>query len=308
MPLRPALVVMDYRGGERFRRCLASVERAGQHFSRIVISVTAPADSDDMRIASEFRERLIDHVPPVEVLCTGLELPTMRHQSFWVDYLEQTGFRPSDWIMWLAYDDEIRARGIEALVDADGSWPLEEGTAYFGPWAIRHERADGLWQGDPAALVESWTSFPLAGPTRLAVGDWIGRQFEQPTYLQMSGSLMTFRSFLDLRDGLPRKRGPMRIEMAAAATSPNRHVAEFAQPITIIYGRSDSDRASYGNAARKEDCHLVAWLVRYAVLRPSAIPDLLLGGMRAAMAYILVALGLRRRETESWIVRGSVAP
>lgn len=310
MPQQPILVVMDYRGGDRLRRCLASVGPAEHHFSRIILSVTASPDSEDMAIARDYLHAAAAAGRPskVELLCTGDELPTMRHQAFWVDHLERTGCRPSEWILWLAYDDEIRLRGIDAIVGPDGSWPLQRGTAYFGPWAMRHEAADRLWDGDPAADLESWTSFPVPGPTRCTVAMWIARQLEQPTYLQMSGSLCTFRTYLELRDGIPRKTGPMRIEMAAAATSPNRDVAELPEPIVIIYGRPNSDRAAYGDAARREDVHLLGWLGRYVAHRPSAAPSVIAAGARVMIAAAASALRLRHRQVEAWIVRGSVAP
>ncbi len=89
----------------------------------------------------------------------------MDHQRFWISYLERTGARPHDWIYWLAYDDQVRLRGIERLVDEHGNWPLEKGTAYFGPWAMRHEQADQLFDGPWDEPLESWTSFPVPGPT-----------------------------------------------------------------------------------------------------------------------------------------------
>ncbi len=266
-PLRPVLVVMVWRGGERFRRCLRSIQDCTAHFSRILISVTSSHDSPDLAIARSFAA---EH-QGVEVICTGRELPTMQHQSFWVDHLQRTGTAPDEWIYWLAHDDEVRLRGIESLVDAGGSWPLRPGTAYFGPWAMRHESPDEVLWDSSGAPLQSWTSFPIEGPLRMPVAAWIGRQLAQPTYMQMSGSLSQFACYLSLRDARPRKEGPMRIEMAIAAAPSNAWVEELPSPISIIYGRANSDRASYGRAARKEDVHLVAWLGRHAVAHPEAV-------------------------------------
>lgn len=73
--------------------------------------------------------------------------------------------------------------------------------------------------------------------------------------MQISGSVNQLESFIDLRDGNLRKRGPMRIEKAIAAT-PNAHcVTEFNEPVIIIYGRPDSDSASYGASARGDHGH-----------------------------------------------------
>ncbi len=295
---------MTWRGGARFERCLASIEQSIDHFDRIVLSVTSEHDSPDMQAATEFQRQ---H-PSVQILCTGRELPTMQHQAFWVDHLEKSGARPSDWIYWLAYDDEVRGKGITAITDESGDWPLKVDTAYFGPWAMRHESADTPWGGDPNAELESWTSFPAQGPTRLPVTTWIKQQFQQPTYMQMSGSVIPFANYLALRDQRPTKSGPMRIEMATAACAGTRFVEEFPEPISLIYGRSNSDRAAYGNAAHKEDIHLVAWLTKYASRHPGATADL------AATIWAPIGQRIRMKAkgtplpSEEWRVRGRVQP
>jgi hypothetical protein len=298
--LKPTLVVMSWRGEERFARCLASIAPAIPHFSRIVLSITSAPDSADMARALAFQ---IDH-PKVEVICTGSELPTMQHQAFWVDYLEKSGTMRDEWIYWLAYDDEVRLAGIEELIDDKGNWPLERGAAYFGPWAMRHESAETPWDGDGQAPLESWTSFAAQGPLELPVTTWIRQQLQQPTYMQMSGSVCQFENFLQVRDGKPKKTGPMRIEMAVAASRGTTRIVEFPTPISIIYGRSNSDRASYGSDARKEDIHLMRWLMRYCVKYPASIPDVT--GIIADAA----SNRLLRREPaqEEWRVRGVVAP
>lgn len=301
---RPILVVMTWRGGARFARCLESVSSAQAHFSRVLLSVTSEPDSEDMRLAAAFAAT---H-PGVEVICTGRELPTMEHQAFWVDHLQGTGARPEDWIYWLAYDDQVRVRGIEVIVDEQGDWPLEHGTAYFGPWAMRHESSADPFDGPWDAPLESWTSFPGQGPTRLPVMEWIRQQLRQPTYMQMSGSVCPFESYIALRDGRPRKTGPMRIEMAIASAPPTTKVEEFSEPVSIIYGRANSDRASYGSAARKEDVHLLGWLGQRALRRPAELPGLA-GIVAGSLAdYGRSALGGRRLPQEEWRVRGVVAP
>ena len=200
--------------------------------------------------------------PDVDVICTGEEWPTMQHQAFWVEDPIRSGASAQDWVYWLAYDDEVRACGIEAIVNEAGSWPLVPGTAYFGSWAMRHEQPEQLWAGDPRERLESWTRFPIKGPTELAVEQWITEQLRQPTYLQMSGSVNPPQSFIDRKDLRPRKRGPMRNEMAVASARGSRSVAEFAEPVSIIYGRSNSDRAAHGKRERKEDMHLAARLAQ----------------------------------------------
>lgn len=297
--VQPILVCMVWRGGDRFIRCVASIEESARHFSRVVISVTGPQDGADMEIARAAQAR---H-PRFEVICTGSELPTMQHQSFWVDYLLKSGAGSDDWVCWLAYDDELRPSGLHSLVDGQGSWPLQPGTAYFGPWAMRGEDPDLLWNGDPADPLEVWTSFPQAGPTRLPVERWIGDQLHQPTYMQMSGSVNQLSAFVDLKESRPLKRGPMRIEMAVAASPGTSTVEEFDEPITIIYGRSDSDRASYGKAARREDLHLVARLLRYGARHPVALPQLTWSVVNGAMRSVGHGLGLVASPGEDWRVR-----
>ena len=303
-PVQPILVCMVGRGGERFERCLDSITKSLHHFSRIVLSITSAPDSDDMQRALAFKAM---H-PDVEVICTQRELPTMEHQAFWIRYLTASGATRDDWIYWLAYDDEVRPRGIDAITDANGDWPLEKGTVYVGPWAMRHEQPDHLWDGDPQGPLESWTSFPKGGPTRLPLMTWIADQITQPTYMQMSGSVCPLGNFMELDEGRPAKRGPMRIEMATAASRTTTHVQEFSEPVSIIYGRPNSDRASYGKQARREDIHLLAWLSRYTAAHPAAAPELarLIGTSTAQQVK------LRARQvplpSEEWRVRGECLP
>jgi hypothetical protein len=308
--VQPILVVLVYRGGERFARAMDSIGPAEHLFRRIIVSLTGPADSVDMATVNEYlavRER--SGMPSkVEVICSGAELPTMEHQRFWIDHLERTGASPDDWIYWLAYDDQVRVRGIEALVDANGNWPLLQGTIYYGPWAMRHEQADQAFAGPWDVPIESWTSFPVAGPTRLTVAEWICRQLRQPTYLQMSGSLATLRNFQALRDSRPTKRGPMRIEMAMAAAPSNTYVVELPEPIVIIYGRPNSDRANYAKTARREDIHLVAWLLQYALRHPVTVPAFVGAAASVAASYARVILGRGSLPAEDWVVRGVVEP
>ena len=308
--VQPILVVLVYRGGERFQRAMDSIGPAEHLFRRIIVSITGPEDSADMATVRDYLSQRHESMTAskVEIICSGVELPTMEHQRFWIDYAERTGATPDDWIYWLAYDDQVRARGIEALLDDAGNWPLTPGTIYFGPWAMRHEKADQLFAGPWDEPIESWTSFPVDGPTRLTVAAWICRQLRQPTYLQMSGSLATLRSFQALRDSRPRKRGPMRIEMAMAAAPCNTHVVELPEPIVIIYGRPNSDRANYAKTARREDIHLVAWLLQYALRHPGTMPQFMRAAASVAVSYARVLTGRGSLPAEDWVVRGVVEP
>ena len=304
MAVQPILVCMVWRGGKRFERCLRSIHAARPYFSRVVLSITSDPDSEDMRRAHEVQTA----DPSIEVLSTNRELPTMQHQEFWIDYLQATGTSASEWIYWLAYDDEIRTRGIEAVIDEIGNWLLQHGTGYFGPWAIRHEQPDELWSGEQTEPFEAWTSFPTAGPRRMPVMEWISQQFVQPTYMQMSGSVNPFQSFIDLRDARPAKSGPMRIEMAVASSPGIEFIEEFVEPVSIIYGRSNSDRASYGKAARKEDTHLALRMLRYATRHPRTLPKVVSALSRAGTRSAFSAVGRSSLPEEEWRVRGVVAP
>ena len=309
-PVQPILVVLVYRGGARFLRALESIGRSEHLFRRIVVSVTGDNEGDDMQAAQAYlREHAEAGTPSkVELICSGVELRTMDHQRFWISYLERTGGHPQDWIYWLAYDDQVRPLGIERIVDEHGNWPLEQGTAYFGPWAMRHEQADQLFAGPWDEPLESWTSFPLPGPTRLPVAAWIAQQLRQPTYMQMTGSVTSFLSHQRLASTRLRKRGPMRIEMETAADTGNVAVAEFAEPVSIIYGRPNSDRASYGRSARWEDLHLAAWLARYSSRHPRSIPVITRGMASVASGYRRVMTGSGSLPEELWVVRETVEP
>ena len=304
MAVQPILVCMVWRGGKRFERCLRSIHAARPYFSRVVLSITSDPDSEDMRRAHEVQTA----DPSIEVLCTNRELPTMQHQDFWIEYLLATGAKASDWIYWLAYDDEVRPRGIDAVVDDSGFWSLTAGTAYFGPWAMRHEQPEVLWEGDRSAALESWTSFPADGPMKLPVATWIAAQLRQPTYMQMSGSVNPLKSFTDLKESRPHKKGPMRIEMAIASAPEITTVEEFPEPVSIIYGRANSDRASYGKAARREDAHLAAWLLRYSATHPVSFLPLAGALSRAAITAGRSAIGAGALPAEEWRVRGTVEP
>lgn len=303
MKVKPILVVMVWRGGDRFLRCLRSIDHSSQYFSKILISVTSDPNSPDMLAAIKFASSHQN----CEVICTGVELPTMRHQDFWVTHLENAGVNPKNWIYWLAYDDQVWPRGLAALSNSKHELDLDSHSVYFGPWAMRHEQPDVLWNGSETDHMEVWTSFPKTGPTTLPLLTWISDQLQQPTYMQMSGSVIPFENYLQLRDTIPKKTGPMRIEMATAAGINTRFVKEFAKPVSVIYGRSNSDRATYGSAARAEDIHLVRYLVKYVKSKPSQIPSL--AGLVIQQSFIKVRerLGSRKPRTEEWRVRTMTA-
>ena len=301
-PLQPILVVLVWRGGERFKRSLNSLIDSEQFFRRIVLSITSEANSDDVHIARQYlKERANLGIPSkAEIICSGEELPTMQHQAFWIDYLEETGAQADDWIFWLAYDDQIRSRGVAQIVDNSGNWPLNSSSIYLGPWAIRHESSSELWRGDCSTTSESWTCLPLDKRCDVAIEDWISQQILHPTYIQMSGSVAPLRNHKRLIAKWPRKKRPMRIEMATAAQRGVTKISEFPTPLTYIYGRSDSDRSAYGRLAYFEDLNLTAQLLREFFSSP-----LIMRHLCVTLARRVAKLIRRVSIREEWRVRES---
>jgi hypothetical protein len=96
----------------------------------------------------------------------------------------------------------------------------------------------------------------------------------------------------------------MRIEMAIAATRCNIRIEEFPTPVSIIYGRPNSDRASYGKAARAEDVHLLAWMTRYVLRHPGALGTL----MQLVTTQQSRLIKRTPTPSEEWRARGAVRP
>ena len=292
-----------YRGGAKFARALTSVRAAESYFRRILISLNSPVGSPDDQTIEEYRSL---GPTKIEVIQSGAELPWIPHQYFWLDYLESTGERSDDWVMWFAHDDEVRARGITELADQLGNWPLEKGTIYLGPWGMRYDPLGGLYEGDPHAPLESWTSFPLDGPLRMTVAQWVSDQLIQPTYINMSGCVTQLASFQQLRSFAYPKPGGMRIEMATALAPVNSFVQEFSTPVVTTYTSKGSDRTTYSAVARKDDTHLVTWLSNYLAHHPAQV------GILARASAIIVRQRMRQftsgvqAPAEDWRYRQTV--
>ena len=291
-----------YRGGAKFARALASIRPAEQYFRRIIISLNSPAGSPDEDTVAAYRA---EGATKVEVIQTGAELPWMAHQYFWLDHLQATGEQPRDWVYWFAHDDQVRARGINALVDANGNWPLVPQTIYLGPWGMRLDPSDGLYDGPADAPVESWTSFPIAGPLRLPVAEWIAQQLEQPTYINMSGCVTQLASFQALRSFPVSKPRGMRIEMATAAAPNNRFVEEFSQPVVITHTSAVTDRTTYAAVARQDDRHMAVWLANYVLRHPTAAVPTARASARVAGQYLKVLLHRGDLPHEDWRYRST---
>jgi hypothetical protein len=304
-PLQPVLVLPVYRGGIRFERALTSVRRSEKYFRRIVVSLNSAKGSDDERIIEEYREQ---GETKIEVIQTGSELTWMPHQYFWLSHLESTGESSDDWVYWFAHDDEVKPTGIARILAGDGSWPLRPNTVYLGPWGMRYDEIDRLYDGPTDTGVESWTSFPLDGPLRLPAAEWIAQQLEQPTYINMSGCVTQLASFQELRAFPIAKPGGMRIEMATAAAPHNLFVEEFSEPVIITYTSKGSDRTKYAAVARKDDRHMVAWLANYVVRHPGAVAPTARATFTVGRNYLNVLTRRGSLPAEDWRFRTMVEP
>ena len=292
-----------YRGGPKFSRALASLRECERYFRRIVVSLNAPPDSNDLRTLAEFRAA---GGTRVEVVQTGIELPWMDHQYFWLKYLEGSGETGDSWVTWVAHDDQLRAQGLSAITDQHGSWRLSRDTIYLGPWGMRYDPLNSMYDGPADKDVESWTSFPLAGPLRMKVGEWIAQQLEQPTYINMSGCVARMASFQALRSFPITKPGGMRIEMATAAAPDNVFVQEFPEPIVITYTSKGSDRTKYEAIARRDDRHFALWLANYLLHHPSATIPTSRAASRVIASHIKSLVGRGDLPSEEWRYRTTV--
>ena len=304
-PLQPVLVLPVYRGGLKFQRALDSVRRSEQYFRRIVVSLNGPLGSPDQ---DRIRAYLAASDSKVEVIQTGTELPWMEHQYFWLNHLETTGERSRDWVLWFAHDDQLRPRGIASLIDAYGNWPLTPQTIYLGPWGMRYDPPGGLYDGPDDAPLESWTSFPLAGPLRLPVAEWIAQQLEQPTYINMSGCVTQLASFQAMRAFPISKPGGMRIEMATAAAPNNLFAEELPEPVVITHTSPVTDRTTYAKVARKDDVHMAAWLANYISRHPSAAVPTARAAASLASTYARALLKRGELAEEDWRKRTTIEP
>ena len=296
-PIQPVLVLPVYRGGAKFQRALDSVRESERFFRRIIISLNGPVESDDADRVAAYRAAGRSRA---EVIQTGAELPWIAHQYFWLDHLERTGERSRDWVLWFAHDDQLRPRGLAALTDEEGGWRLTPQTVYLGPWGMRYDPLGSMYDGPASAPLESWTSFPLGGPLRLPVAEWIAQQLEQPTYINMSGCITQLASFQVLRRFPLSKPGGMRIEMATAAAPNNRFAEELPEPVVITYTSKGSDRTTYTKVARKDDVHMAVWLANYVAHHPSAALPSGRAALKVAGDYARVAARRGSLAEEDW--------
>lgn len=297
---RPVLLIPVYRGGERFERCLRSLACAPEYFSAVVLSMNSTNDSADRARALDYQANA---ALPVVVLSTGTELTSMDHTRFWAGELRRQQLLAATNLMWLGHDDEIDPEGL-AISCPGGRWPLRKGTMLLGPWKLRHESVGELYRAPDNEQLETWTCFPdqLAKP-QTAI-DWACDQLLHPTYLNLTGGVFSFAAVLDIVDHRLRKQSGMRMEMTLATTRGSRCITELPEPVTIVYGRADSDRATIpATHARADDRHLLKWLTRYASFTPHAKVRLAATVARLTALRARVALGKATLPAEDWVVR-----
>lgn len=72
-PTQPILVILVWRGGARFRRALDSIRSSEKYFKRIILSITSTQDSEDMKLASNYRDECanLGFSSKAEIICTG---------------------------------------------------------------------------------------------------------------------------------------------------------------------------------------------------------------------------------------------
>ncbi len=141
----------------------------------------------------------------------------------------------------------------------------------LGPWKMRHESIDEMYEVPDDEVLETWTCFPNNSQIPLKSMDWVSDQLLHPTYLNLTGGIFPLRSVCEILEFRVHKASGMRMEMTLT-TSPNiEYVTELPEPITIVYGRADSDRATIPRRdAVRDDRHLLLWLTRYTFLTPGS--------------------------------------
>ena len=297
---RPLLVVPVYRGGLRFERCLASLIHAGGFFSGLVLSINGPTESPDLVSALKFQES-VDF--PVEILNTEVEMTSMDHIRYWTAHLQKTKIPLDQQIMWLGHDDELDPVGL-AQSCPDGVWPLRENTMVLGPWKLRHESVDSLYEIPMNEKLETWTCFPDPAQLPMKSMDWACDQLLHPTYINLTGGVFPFRSLQAVVEFKPRKVSGMRMEMTLATAPGSGCISELPEAITIVYGRADSDRATIPRKdALNDDRNLLLWLSKFATLTTGSRKRFTLTLLRIALLRGQVLLGRAEPPGEDWVVR-----
>lgn len=297
---RPLLVVPVYRGGLRFERCLASLIHAGEFFSGLVLSINGPSDSPDLMLAQKFQES-VDF--PVEILNTEVGMTSMDHIRYWTAHLRKAKIPLDQQIMWLGHDDELDPVGL-AQSCPDGVWPLRENTMVLGPWKLRHEAVDSLYEIPINEKIETWTCFPDSLQVPMESMEWACDQLVHPTYINLTGGVFPFRSLLEVIDFKPRKVAAMRMEMTLATALGSTYITELPEAITIVYGRADSDRATISRRdALSDDRNLLLWLGKFAAKTPRSRKRFAQTMLRLGLLRVRIFLGRAQPPEEDWVVR-----
>ena len=297
---RPLLVVPVYRGGPRFERCLTSLFHAHEFFSGLLLSINGPTDSLDLTAAQKFQE-LSDF--PVEILNTGVELTSMNHIRYWATHLRKNKVSLDQHVMWLGHDDELDPVGL-AQSCPGGVWPLRNNTMILGPWKLRHESVDTLYEIPLDEKLETWTCFPDSTQLPMKSMNWACDQLAHPTYINLTGGVFPFRSLLSIIDFTPRKVSAMRMEMTLATALGSSYITELPEAITIVYGRADSDRATTPRKdALSDDRNLLLWLSKFAAVTPGSRKRFAQTMLHIAMLRGKIVLGRAQSPGEEWVVR-----
>ena len=297
---RPVLVVPVFQGGARFERCLQSLIHAGDYFSALVLSVNGPASSDDLTKSKGFKEA---SKIPVQIFNSGVELNSMDHTRFWANMLRKQGLPPSTHLMWLGHDDELYEEGLKDSCP-DGNWALRSDTMVLGPWKMRHESVETLYEIPSNEILETWTCFPDSNGIPDTSMGWVCDQLIHPTYLNLTGGIFTFESLLKIVDFKYRKVSGMRMEMTLATAVGTKYISELPSPITVVYGRADSDRATIpSHDARSDDKRLIVWLTWHAFRTPGSLLRFLVGFTRLGHQRLKVISGREKMPKEDWVIR-----
>ena len=227
----------------------------------------------------------------------------MDHVRFWATHL-QLGKVPFDQqIMWLGHDDELDPVGL-AQSCPGGVWPLLQNTMILGPWKLRHESVDSLYQIPANEKLETWTCFPDSSRLPMSSMDWVCDQLIHPTYINLTGGVFPLRSLIEIIDFKPRKVAAMRMEMTLATAIGSNYITELAEAITIVYGRADSDRATISRTdAVSDDRNLLLWLGKFAATTPGSRKRFAHTMLQLGILKVRILSGRAQPPGEDWVVR-----
>lgn len=273
---------------------------AKDFFSGLLLSINGSPDSPDLIAARQF-QATVDF--PITILNTGVELSSMDHIRYWGSFLRDIKTPVDQHVMWLGHDDELNPVGL-AKSCRNGFWTLSEDTMILGPWKLRHESTDSLYQVPVNEVLETWTCFPDSPPIYMKSMDWACDQLVHPTYINLTGGVFPLRSLLEVIDFKPRKVAAMRMEMTLATAVGSKFITELPEAITIVYGRADSDRAMISRKdALSDDRNLFLWLGKFAAMTPGSRKRFAKTMLLLVILKVKIVFGRAQPPTEDWVVR-----